>query len=445
MQPPSYPYPEKPRSKMKLVVIAVIVLLLAGGGWYVGKRMMGGVAAPQMGGGLPVEIATVTPRTLDITIDSVGTLAANESLILRPETEGRITAIKFVEGQPLKKGSVLFQLDDRLVRAEVKQAEANLQLARLNYDRFQTLSKTGAATKQKFDESRANLGVAQANADMAKTNLAYTQIVAPFDGVVGLRKVSPGDYVTKGQELANFVSYDPMKVDFSIPETQANVLKANQQIDITVEAIPGKKFTGNVYALDPQLDVSGRAVSLRATIPNSEMELKPGYFARVLLTVERRENALVIPESAIVPQGDSKNVYKVEEDGTANLVPVTIGKRIDGQVEVTQGLTAGDRVVTSGQIKMHPGMKVMDLAVLKAAAAAAEEPKKEEVPAAAPAPLPEPTPAPEPESAPDAAPDATQVPPPAQPAMTPDVDTGEDTVDLPHPDEGEGAQEENAQ
>lgn len=388
------PY-SRPRSKQKLIVI-VLVLAAIAAAIYFGRGLLKAEEAPQGGFAMPVEMVTVKARPLDITIDSVGTLAANESVILRPEIAGRITEIKFTEGQPIKKGDTLFQIDDRLYQAEQKQAAANLQLANLNYARFAKLSKTGAATKQRFDEARANYSVAQANHDMAKTQVEYTRITAPFDGVVGLRKVSVGAYVTVGQELANFVSYDPMKVDFSIPETQANVLKVDQSIDIAVEALPGEHFTGHVFALDPQLDVSGRAVSLRATIPNPDYKLKPGYFARVLLTVERKENALVIPEAAIVPQGDAKFVFKVGADDVANLVPVTLGKRLDGEVEILEGVADGDRVVTSGQIKLAPGAKVMDKAVMMEMMKqkeAAAKPDAAPAPVAA-APAAEPVPAP---------------------------------------------------
>lgn len=404
------PYPARPRSKKKYMIIAAVILVIAAA-IYFSRGLWSGGEDQQAGGfGMPVEMATVTPRTLDITIDSVGTLAANESVILRPEIAGRITDILFTEGQPVKKGEPLFRIDDRLYQAELKQASANLQLANLNYARFAKLSKTGAATKQRFDEARANLGVAQANHDMAKTQVDYTRITAPFDGVVGLRKVSPGDYVNIGQELANFVSYDPMKVDFSIPETQANLLQVGQQIDISVEALPGETFTGNVYALDPQLDVSGRAVSLRATIPNPQNRLKPGYFARVQLTVERKENALVIPEAAIVPQGDAKFVYKVGADETVALTPVTLGKRLEGEVEILQGLAAGDRVVTSGQIKLHPGAKVTDMAAMQKQM---QQPAGDAPPAAAPAAAPAATATPEPavENAVEAEPQAADAPP----------------------------------
>ena len=343
----------------KIIILFAGALLATGG--YFGRDFMGTTEQGMGGFAMPVESYQVMARPLDVVIDSVGTLVANESVIIRPEIAGRITAITFQEGQPVAAGEKLFQIDDRLARAELKQASANLRLAQLEHERFRKLAGTGAATKRVADQAQANLGVAQANVDLAKTRLAYTEITAPFDGVVGLRKVSPGDYVQVGQELANFVSYDPMKVNFSIPETEAGKLQTGQQIAITVEALPGETFIGTLYALDPQLDVAGRSVSLRATIANPENRLKSGFFAHVALRVEQKPAALMIPENAVIPQGNQAFVYRIDAEDAANLVPVTLGVRLKGEVEVIEGLAAGDEVVTSGHMKLQPGAKIMRL------------------------------------------------------------------------------------
>lgn len=349
--------PPKP-SRFKPVIILLFVVAVGGLLWL--KPWGGSASAPAqpLQQAIAVEAAVVTAEPLDVTIESVGTLTANESVTLRPEVAGRITEILLEEGACMKKGAPLIKIDDRVFAAELKQAEAEQKLAELEYNRFRNLSKTGAATRRLFDQSQAALGVAQANTDLARTKLDYATIRAPFDGFVGLRRISPGDYVNVGQELANFVSYDPMKVDFTIPETRAGKLKAGQVIEMTVEALPGKKFQGEVYALDPQVDVAGRAVALRARVANPDNELKPGYFARISLAVDRKENALMLPEGAIIPQGNDKFVYKVKDDNTVTLLPVTIGERLAGKVEVLDGLEAGERVVASGQIKLREGASV---------------------------------------------------------------------------------------
>ncbi len=362
-----------------IIKLLVVVGLLAAAGYYWLLPMFGGKQEAGMQDfSLPVQMATVSAKPLDVTIESVGTLMANESVVLRPEVAGRVTGIYFTEGQQIKKGAKLFQIDDRMARAELKQAESNLRLARLNFERFRKLSATGAATKQRYDEAAANLGVSQANADLARTRIDVAGINAPFDGVVGLRHVSPGDYVNMGQELANFVSYDPMKVDFAIPEISASKLAIGQKIQIRVDALPDEVFTGEVFALDPQLDVNGRAVSVRARVPNQSLTLKPGYFARVVLNISRKESALMVPEGAIVPQGDAKLVVRVAPDGTTQMVPVTLGERLAGEVEILSGLEGGDKVVTSGQMKLRPGAKVVDIATMQPQAGSA--PHSDEAP-----------------------------------------------------------------
>jgi membrane fusion protein (multidrug efflux system) len=344
-----------------LIVIALFGWLL----WQFALPMFAAKPPPQRGAfAVPVQLARVVQKPLDITIQSIGTLIANESVILRPEISGRITDIYFTEGQPIEKGTKLFKIDDRLARAELKQAAANLKLARLNFNRFKKLVNTGAATRQRYDEALAGLGVAEANLDLARTRVDYATIKAPFTGVIGLRHISPGDYINIGQDLANFVSHNPMKVNFSIPETQAGKLKVNQNIVMEVEALPGQQFSGVVYALDPQLNIEGRSVSLRAHVPNKQGLLRPGYFARIALQLDHKESALTIPESAIVPRGDAKFVYVLQPDQSVVLTPVTLGARQAGEVEILTGLQANAQVVTSGQIKLRAGAKVRDIAAM---------------------------------------------------------------------------------
>lgn len=342
--------------KIRWIFFAAILLLVLGVVLFrvsTGKAPMVKSQALNM-----VEMAVVTSEPLNVNIEAVGTLAANESVILRPEVAGRVLEIPFTEGAPVKKGDVLFKLDDRIMRAELKQAAANARMARLDYDRFVKLARTGAATRRLADQSQANLSVAEANADLAGAKLDYATIRAPFDGVVGLRKISPGEYVTVGQDLANFVSYDPMKVDFTIPETRSGALQVGQTINIALDALPSEIFKGQVYALNPELDVSGRAVSLRALVPNPDGRLKPGSFARIELEISQNNAALTIPEGAVIPQGDKQFVYRITPESTVMLTPVSIGQRLTGKVEITQGLAEGDRVVISGQNKLHEGAMV---------------------------------------------------------------------------------------
>ena len=313
------------------------------------------------GGEMPptaVETAKVQATSLTDTIHAVGTLRADESVVIRPELAGRIEEIHFEEGQPVAKGDPLFSLDASFIEAEMREAEANLALSRSSFDRAQDLIDRKLIAQADYDNARSRLAVDQARLSSAQTRLAKTEIEAPFEGVVGLRLVSAGDYAEVGQELVSIVKLNPIKVDFRVPEVHLSQLEPGQAIEVTLDAYPSEKFRGQVIAIDPQIDLVGRNVLLRAVVPNPDLKLKPGQFARLDLEVEQHEEALIVPEQALWPQGERQFVYKVE-DGQAKLVEVETGLRRAGQVEIVSGLAPGDEVVTAGQLKLHDGAKVM--------------------------------------------------------------------------------------
>jgi len=192
---------------------------------------------------------------------------------------------------------------------------------------------------------------------LSRARLDKTDVRAPFSGILGLRRVSPGDYVTPGQDLVNIEDIDPLKVDFRVPERYLANLSAGQRIRVRVDAFPDRSFEGRVYAVDPQIDPAGRSIAIRARIDNPERVLRPGLFARVRLIVDERPNALVIPEQAIVPRGERRYVFRVK-DGKAVLTEVRVGQRRQGSVEVVEGLSEGDTVVTAGQLKIRDGVSV---------------------------------------------------------------------------------------
>jgi membrane fusion protein (multidrug efflux system) len=197
--------------------------------------------------------------------------------------------------------------------------------------------------------------------------------------VLGLRQVSVGDFVQAGDDLVSLVDLDPLKVDFRIPEIALAALRVGQEVAVSVDALPGETFIGSVYAIDPEVDVNGRAVILRASIDNRSGQLRPGLFARVSLVLERKSDALLVPEEAIVPQGEKQLVYTIV-DGTATLVPVETGDRHAGRVEIVSGLAPGDRVVTAGQMKLRPGAKVVAEAAADSAAGNAAATGEEKAP-----------------------------------------------------------------
>jgi membrane fusion protein (multidrug efflux system) len=310
-------------------------------------------AAPQV----PVEAAKVEVGPMSERVTAVGSLDSNESIIVRPEVAGRIVEIGFEEGQPIKQGAVMVKLDDSLNQAEVADAEARLDLAKRNFARTEELFSGRVATERARDEARSTLGIGTATVELAKVKLAKMRLVAPFDGIAGLRKVSVGDYVSAGQELFNLEDIDPIKVDFRVPEKFLPALRTGQAIEITVDAYGGRKFTGEVYAIDPRIDQAGRSIVIRARVANQDQLLRPGLFARVTVVLEVKSSALTVPEQAIYPRGDGQYVYKIVE-GKAKEIRVTIGTRRDGRVEIVEGLAPEDTVVTAGHQKIRDGAAV---------------------------------------------------------------------------------------
>ncbi|HEX2380086.1 MAG TPA: efflux RND transporter periplasmic adaptor subunit [Methyloceanibacter sp.] len=306
---------------------------------------------------VPVEAAKVMAAPLSEQVTAVGTIFSNEAVTVSSEIPGRLEEIHFQEGQPIEKGSPLFTLEDSVYRAQLADAEAKLKLAEQTHKRRTTLLSSQYATAQSADESASAVAVSTAAVELARVQLEKAHIVAPFSGIVGLRRVSVGEYITAGQPLVNLEAIDPVKADFRVPEKFLPAIRVGQTIRIKVDAFPDDSFEGKVYAIDPRLDVAGRSLLVRAVVPNGDQRLRPGLFARVTVLLQLKEDALSVPEQAIVPQGDSQFVFKIV-DGKAHLTKVVTGTRRDGRVEIVEGLTAGDQVVTAGQLKIRDGSAV---------------------------------------------------------------------------------------
>ncbi|HXH03960.1 MAG TPA: efflux RND transporter periplasmic adaptor subunit [Candidatus Competibacteraceae bacterium] len=356
----------------KSLVALILLAALGAGGYYYwhSERPSADTAAPGAAAAapgkppgamaMPVEARPVRRGTVLRAVEAVGTLRANEAVVVRPELGGRIAAILFQEGQVVRQGEPLVRLESSVYQAELDQARARLNLSRVNYQRQQSLDRRGLASEQERDKARSEMEADEAALALAQARLAKMTVVAPFDGMLGLRLVSMGDYVSPGQDLVNLLDLDPIKVDFRVPEVFLAELRPGQAIEVRVDAFPGQSFEGEVYAIDPQVDVNGRSLLLRARIPNADGRLRAGLFARVNLILERRADALLIPESALVPQGDKQFVYRVV-DGKALFTEVAAGRRQGAEVEITSGLSAGDQVVTAGQLKIRDGMPVAPL------------------------------------------------------------------------------------
>jgi membrane fusion protein (multidrug efflux system) len=353
---------------------ALAVAAAAGGGYWYGAHRAP-VAGPALSGpagtndqaaaagavrderAVAVEVTRVGLIQLPETITAVGSLRSDESVTLRPEIAGRITEILFEEGTPVSKGETLVRLDPSINLAEVRQARANLTLAKGKYERSVDLAKRNFISGQAKDEARNNLEIAASALALAEARLRKTELKAPFSGIIGLRVVSVGDYVREGADLVNLQAIDPLKVDFRVPEIFLKQVKVGQSVEVALDALPGRSYQGTVFALDPLVDAAGRAIVIRAQVRNQDTTMRPGMFARVTLITSQDRDALVLPEEALVPQGNDQFVFRIE-DSKAVRVKVETGQRRDGKVEILAGLDKGDIVVTAGQLKLRDGTLV---------------------------------------------------------------------------------------
>ncbi|MGE0004474.1 MAG: efflux RND transporter periplasmic adaptor subunit [Parvibaculaceae bacterium] len=304
----------------------------------------------------PVEVAAASTKTMSDDITAVGSLLSDESVQIAAETPGRVSEIKFTEGDVVEAGAVLITLDDSLITAQLADAEARLILAKANYDRAVSLRKSGTASQTTLDTAKSELSIAQAAYDLIKAQQEKLSIRAPFPGVLGFRTISPGAYVTAGTPLVNLEKIDRLKVNFSVPEFYLSKLSVDQKIEIIADALPGTRFEGQIYAIDPAIDVNGRAIRIKATLSNENGRLRPGLLARITVKGSPR-TAVTIPESALVSRGDDFLVFKAD-NGKAKETKVLAGRRENGFVEILEGVEAGQQVVIAGQARLRDGVDV---------------------------------------------------------------------------------------
>lgn len=344
------------------LILAALGAALAGGLWYWQQaplRAAPSPEAPKKGAEarpVAVEVSTVTVDTVVEELQAVGSLQPNEAVSIAPEIAGRIERIAFREGETVKAGEVLVQLDAAILKAELAKARSDLALAKANLERAVTLAGQGMGTLRARDEAQGAHQAAQANLELAEARLAKATLRAPLSGRVGLRAVSPGAYVAPGQRIVDLTSTHPLKLDFRVPELALTHLRPGLPVRITLDALAGRAFEGEITAIDPVVEVAGRSLQVRARVPNPKGELAPGLFARVQVVVARRENALLVPESAVFAREAKPHVYRVEGE-RARRVPVELGQRRPGFVEVRAGLAPGAVVVTAGQQQLREGAR----------------------------------------------------------------------------------------
>jgi membrane fusion protein (multidrug efflux system) len=283
---------------------------------------------------------------------AVGTLRANESVMIRPETSGRVVRVGFADAAQVRQGALLVELDGSVLAAQAEQTRAELALSRANHERTTDLAQRNFVSQSARDQTAASLSVQEARLRLAEAQLAKTRINAPFSGRLGLRNFSVGDFVKEGSDLVLIEDLSSMKVDLKLPERFLGLLRRGLDVEVTVDAFEGRNFRAVLDAIDVQVDANGRSVVARGLIANPDAALRSGMFAKARIVLRDKPLAVVIPEEAITPVGGELFVYRVVE-GKARMTRVSGGQRRDGKVEITAGLAAGDLIVTAGQLKIQ--------------------------------------------------------------------------------------------
>lgn len=298
----------------------------------------------------------------------VGTVLANETIDLQPEVEGRVTAIHFEEGQRVEEGQLLVEIESGQIEAMLKEAEANSALAASKWGRAEDLLKNKTMAKQESEEAEAQFNMTRARVEQMREQLRYRKLKAPFAGVIGVRRISPGQVIEKKTVIASLSDLDPVKVEGNVPERFLATAKEGAKYSLTIAAFPNEKFEGELYFIAPNIDPVNRTALVKARVANPDLRLKPGMFASADLTLRVKDDAIVIPEASLMPQGDSFAVIVVDAEMTAQMRPVKPGVRMAGRVEILEGLKEGETVVVEGWQKTRPGGKVTLAPPEKAAA-----------------------------------------------------------------------------
>lgn len=290
---------------------------------------------------------------LDDRLFVTGTVLPNEQIDLHSEVPGKIVRINFREGAMVSKGSLLVKINDADLQASLRKAIYRRQLLEQKEQQQKQLLQRQAVSQAEYDIAANDLNIAASEIELVRAQIAKTEIRAPFSGMIGLRHVSQGSYISPTTEIATLQSRNPVKIEFSVPEKYAMAVRTGNQITFTVQG-DSTAFQGKVYAVEPNIDQSTRTLQVRALCPNSEGRIAPGAFAEIRLALNQIDDALMIPTQAVIPDMQGKKVF-VSKDGKAESRPVVVGIRTDKNVQILEGLAPGDTVITSGILQIKPG------------------------------------------------------------------------------------------
>jgi membrane fusion protein (multidrug efflux system) len=305
---------------------------------------------------LPVVGHVVVPQLLENKIKITGSVLPNESIEVKSEVPGIVTKVHFKEGEKVKKGTLLISLKDDDLQAQLQKLKINKKLAEETEKRQKLLLGKQAISQEEYDISITAVNSLDADIRLINTQIARTSIIAPFDGTLGLRLISEGAYITNGTVITNFYNIDPVKIDFSIPGRYAGEVKINDEIQFTTETMD-QIFTGRVYAIEPQIDPTTRTLKLRAISSNKDGRLLPGQFARIELIMSSVDNALLVPAVSVIPEVNGHKVF-IADGGKAKSVMVKIGMRTEDSVQILEGISPQDTVITTGLLEIRQGSSI---------------------------------------------------------------------------------------
>ncbi len=353
---------ERRWSRRRTIIVTASLVLAIGLVASVIKFRGGGEAnAQEEGAGpasmppMPVDVDTARQRPVVDAVRATGRIDAVQAVALRPDEQGRVTALLFREGQYVAKGAPLIKIDDEMLRAQAERAKADRDLARQQLERMRRLREQNASSPADLERAEAAARSADAALNVLELQIARTTVRAPFSGVVGQRFVSAGDYVTTATQLLTLQTVDPQRAVIEVPERHAVRLRPGQTVEFTVAAEPGRTFRARVDFIDPVVQPENRTIVVKAQAPNSDRVLKPGMFIEARLATATRANATVVPEDAVQPLRTANVVWAVA-DGKASRRVVQLGARSQGMVEVLSGVEAGELVVVGGLERMAEGM-----------------------------------------------------------------------------------------
>ena len=308
---------------------------------------------------MPVEVAEVKMQIVSEKFDAVGTIEAIEEITVVSEINAMVVNIPFTEGSQIAKGELIAQLDDSQLAAEVLSAEALYAQSLATYNRVKKVVEQKAGTPQDLDDALASLKVAEANLKLAQARLDKTRIVAPFNGMIGSRRVSVGSFLRTGDAITELANLNEIRINFSAPERFLSELKRGSEVIVYSPVYPGHEVKGRIIAIEPIIDSDTRTARIVAKVQNPGQKFRPGMSANVSVILSQRPEALTIPTEAVFANGNQSFVYIVNADSTVAPAPVILGLQMSDVVEISSGLQEGMKIITAGHQKLFPGAKVI--------------------------------------------------------------------------------------